>query len=233
MENIAYFKDLKQINLEINERTTIKPAIKKLAELRGGRQAILEQYTGVYTDEVLSEMLEDYYQQKMSKIHVELDAYDEYSKLLLAKANMYINRLEKTMEKLDYPTTEYELQQHNYLVNKFKKTLFTTFTSTNPSINELDSVLTQTKYDKGHARALMHLQSMLTSNIDCNRQINDELKQSLRVDLANKMQEVHMCVLPTDYQVVQEIKKNINNKIGLIRGQRYQFDLLNSIDEYE
>src|SRR5699024_9000159 len=140
MENIAYFKDLKQINLEINERTTIKPAIKKLAELRGGRRTILEQYTGIYTDEVLSEMLEDYYQQKMSKIHVELDAYDEYSKLLLTKANIYINRLEKTMEKLNYPTTEYELQQHNYLVNKFKKTLFTAFTSTNPSINELDSV---------------------------------------------------------------------------------------------
>jgi len=233
METIAYFKDLKQINLEINKRATIKPAIKKLAELRGGKQAILEQYTGVYTDEVLSEMLEDYYQQKMAKIRMELDTYDEYSKLLLAKANTFINNLENTMEKLASPTTEYELQQHNYLVDNLKKTLFTAFTGVNPSINELDSVLKQIEYDKGHARALMHLQSMLTSNIDCNSQISDELKQSLRVDLANKMQEVNIYVLPADYKVVQEIKENINNNIGLISEQLYQFDLLNNIDECE
>lgn len=226
MKEIAYFNDLKQINLEINERTTIKPAIKKLAELIGGREAILEQYTGVYTDEELFGMLEDYHQQKMSKISVELGAYDEYSQLLLDKANMCINNLESI-----HPTTEYALQQHNYLVGKLKNTLLTVFTGTNPSINELDRVLKQTKYDKEYARALTHLQSMLTSNIDGNNQINDELKQSLHVDLANKIQEVHMHVLPVDYQVVQKIKKNISNNIELIRGQLYQFDLLNNIYE--
>lgn len=145
MENIAYFNNLKQINLEIHERTTIKPAIKKLAELRGGRQAILEQYTGIYTDKVLSEILEDYYHQKISKINVELGAYDEYSKLLVDRANMYINKLES--KKLDVPTTKYEL--------------------------------------------------------------------------------------PVDYQTVQEIKKDINNSIGLIRGQLHQFNLLNNIDKCE
>ena len=231
MKEIAYFNDLKQINLEINERATIKPAIKKLAELIGGREAILEQYTGVYTDEELSGMLEDYHQQKMSKISVELGAYDEYSQLLLDKANMYINNLESIIQKLAHPTTEYALQQHNYLVGKLKNTLLTVFTGTNPSTNELDSVLKQAKYDKEYARALTHLQSMLTSNIDGNNQINDELKQSLHVDLANKMQEVHMHVLPVDYQVVQKIKKNISNNIELIRGQLHQFDLLKNIYE--
>lgn len=67
MKDIKYFNDLKRINLEINERATIKPAVKKLAELRGGRKAILEQYKGVYTDELLSDMLEDYYQKKCPK----------------------------------------------------------------------------------------------------------------------------------------------------------------------
>lgn len=231
MKDIAYFNDLKQINLEINKRATIKPAIKKLAELIGGREAILEQYTGIYTDEELSRMLEDYYQQKMSKISIELGAYDEYSQLLLDKANMYINNLESIIQKLAEPTTEYALQHHNYLVDKLKNTLFTAFTGVNPSINELDRVLERTKCDKEYARALIYLQSMLTSNIDGNNQINDELKQSLHVDLANKMQEVHMHVLPVDYQVVQKIKKNISNNIELIRGQLHQFDLLNNIYE--
>lgn len=167
----------------------------------------------------------------MSKISVELGAYDEYSQLLLDRANVYINNLENVMQKLIEPTTENELQQHNYLVGKLKSTLLTAFTSANPSINELDSILKRTKYDKEYARALTHLQSMLTSNIDGNNQIKDELKQSLHVDLADKMQEVHMHILPVDYQVVQEIKKNINNNIELVRGQLHQFDLLNNIYE--
>lgn len=230
MKNIAHFTDLKQVNLEINERATIKPAIKKLAELRGGRQAILEQYTGIYTDEVLSEMLEDYHQQKLSEITTELGAYDEYSQSLVAKANMYINKLESSMQKSADPTAEYELQQHNYLVNKLKNTLFTVFTGANPSMNELNSILKQTEYDKRYAQALIQLQSMLTSNIDSNNQISNGLKQNLRINLADKMQEVHMRVLPVDYQTVQEIKNNINNNIGLVTGQLHQFDLLHNMD---
>jgi len=230
MKNIAHFTDLKQVNLEINERATIKPVIKKLAELRGGRQAILEQYTGIYTDEVLSEMLEDYHQQKLSEITTELGAYDEYSQSLVAKANMYINKLESSMQKSADPTTEYELQQHNYLVNKLKNTLFTVFTGANPSMNELNSILKQTEYDKRYAQALIQLQSMLTSNIDSNNQISNGLKQNLRISLADKMQEVHMRVLPVDYQTVQEIKNNINNNIGLVTGQLHQFDLLHNMD---
>ncbi len=230
MKDMAYFTNLKQVNLEINERATIKPAIKKLAELKGGKQAILEQYTGVYNDEVLSEMLEKYRQQKISTISTELGAYDDYSQSLVSKANMYINKLEKSMQKLTDPTIKYEIQQHNYLVNKLKNILFTVFTGANPSMDELDYVLKQIKYDKKNARALTHLQSMLTSNIDSNNQISNELKQSLHANLADKMQEVHMHVLPVDYQTVQEIKKNINNNIGLVTGQLHQFNLLHSID---
>jgi len=230
MENIENFKGLKQINLEINERATIKPAIKKLAEKRGGKQAILEQYTDVYMDEVLSELLEDYHQKKLSEINTELSAYDEYSQSLVAKANMYINKLESSMQKSADPTTEYELQQHNYLVDELKKTLFKAFIGANPNMDELESVLKQAEYDKGYAQALTCLQSMLTSNITGNNQISEELKQRLRVDLADKMQEIHMHVLSVDYQTVQEIKKNINKNIGLAGGQLHQFALLNNID---
>src|SRR5699024_5009816 len=157
MENIVYLNDLKQINLEISERSTIKPVIKKLAELSGGQQAILEHYTGIYNDEMLSEMLDDYNQQKMSEISAELRSYDEYSQLLVDKANMYINKLESSMQNLADPTTEYELQQHNYLVDKLKNTLITAFTSAAPSMDEIDSVFKQAEYDKGYARALTHL----------------------------------------------------------------------------
>src|SRR5699024_11403350 len=125
------------------------PAIKKLAELRGGKQAILEQYTDVYMDEVLSELLEDYHQKKLSEINTELSAYDEYSQSLVAKANMYINKLESSMQKSADPTTEYELQQHNYLVDELKKTLFKAFIGANPNMDELESVLKQAEYDKG------------------------------------------------------------------------------------
>lgn len=233
MKNIAYLNDLKKINLEINERATIKPAVKKLAELRGGRQAILEQYTDVYTDEVLSEMLENYHQQKMSEVSAELAAYDEYSQLLVTKANVYINKLENDMQKLVDPTTEYELQQHNYLIKNLRNTLLTAFTSASPSIDEVNSVLKQTEYDKGCARALTHLQSMLTSNIEGNNQISNRLKKNLRFKLANKMQKVHMRMLPADYQIVQEIKKNINNSVKLATGQLHQFNFLHSIDWYK
>lgn len=233
MENIECFNELKQVNLEINERATIKPAIKKLAELKGGKQAILEQYTGVYTDDVLSEMLEDYHQQKISEIIAELGAYDKYSQSLVAKARTYINKLENSIQKLDDPTTKYESKQHSYLVNKLKNVLFTTFTGANPSVNELECVLKQIEYDKEYARALTHLQSMLTSNISGNNQISDELKQRLLVDLADKMQEVHMHILQVDYQTVQEIKKNVNNSIGLVSAQLHQFYLLHNIDKYK
>lgn len=230
MENIVYLNDLKQINLEISERSTTKPVIKKLAELSGGQQAILEHYTGIYNDEMLSEMLDDYNQQKMSEISAELSSYDEYSQLLVDKANMYINKLESSMQNLADPTTEYELQQRNYLVDKLKNTLITAFTSAAPSMDEIDSVFKQAEYNKGYARALTHLQSILTRNIDSNNQISDGLKQSLHVDLADKMQEVHKQVLPVDYQTVQEIKKNIDNNIGLAIGQLHQFDVLNNIE---
>lgn len=101
-----------------------------------------------------------------------------------------------------------------YLVSYVKNVLFATFTGTNPSMNELECVLKQIKYDKEYARALTHLQSMLTSNISGNNQISDELKQRLLVDLANKMQEVHMHILQVDYQTVQEIKKMLITALG-------------------
>lgn len=118
---------------------------------------------------------------------------------------MYINKLEDSIQKLGYPTTKYESKQHSYLVNKLKNVLFSIFTATNTSVNELERVLKQIKYDKEYARALTHLQSMLTSNISGNNQISDELKQLLLVDLADKMQEVHMHILQVDYQTVQEV----------------------------
>ena len=74
---------------------------------------------------------------------------------------------------------------------------------------------------------------MLTSNISGNNQISDELKQCLLVDLADKMQEVHMHILQVDYQTVQEIKKNVNNSIGLVSAQLHQFYLLHNIDKYK
>lgn len=101
-----------------------------------------------------------------------------------------------------------------YLVSYAKNVLFTTFPGTNPSVNELEYVLKQIKYDKEYARALTHLQSMLTSNISGNNQISDELKQRLLVDLADKMQEVHMHILQVDYQTVQEIKKMLITALG-------------------
>src|SRR5699024_9662668 len=227
MKNTSYFNNLKQVDLEINERATIKPAIKKLAELRGGKQAILEQYTDIYTDEELYVTLKDYHQQKMSEITSELSAYDEYSQSLVAKANMYINELENRMKKLVDPNTEYELQKHNYLFNKLK---ITVFTSANPSMDELDSILKQPEYEKGYAKASIHLQSKLKCNINNNNQISNALKQSLHINLTDKMQEVHMRILQIDYQTIQKIKKNINNNIGLATGQLHQFVLLYDVD---
>lgn len=70
-----------------------------------------------------------------------LGAYDKYSQSLVAKARMYINKLEDSIQKLGYPTTKYESKQHSYLVNKLKNVLFSIFTGTNPSVNKLERVL--------------------------------------------------------------------------------------------
>ncbi|MEJ7457334.1 hypothetical protein [Staphylococcus saprophyticus] len=133
------------------------------------------------------------------------------------------------MQSLADPTTQYELEKHNYLVDKLKNNLFMAFTGNKPTIDEISNTLNQAKVDKGYARALTHLHAMLINNLENNNGIPDTTKQQLRIDINSNMEELKESLLPDNYKRLENIKQNINNNENLAQGQKHLFDLVSNI----
>ncbi|MEB8175274.1 hypothetical protein NGH63_02200 [Staphylococcus xylosus] len=133
------------------------------------------------------------------------------------------------MQSLADPSTQYELEKHNYLVDKLKNNLFTAFTGPNPTTDEINDTLKEAKANKGYARALTHLHTMLISNVENNNGISETTKQQLRVAINSNMEELKESILPEDYKLLLNIKQNIKNNESLAQGQKNLFDLINNI----
>ncbi|CEF18829.1 Putative uncharacterized protein [Staphylococcus xylosus] len=74
---------------------------------------------------------------------------------------MLADKLESNLQSAADLTTQYELDQHNCLVDKLKNGLVTAFTGSNPDMQELNSVLKQAESNTNYARAFTHLHAML------------------------------------------------------------------------
>ncbi|MDW3989166.1 hypothetical protein QI259_02480 [Staphylococcus saprophyticus] len=229
VDNITKMSELNKVVSEIDQCATGALVYKRVSEYEQGLNDLKQEIKDVYTDKVINEKLNEYKESKLNEINNELVKYDEYSNALLSKANNIIHQLESDMQSLADPTTQYELEKHNYLVDKLKNNLFMAFIGNKPTIDEISNTLNQAKVDKGYARALTHLHAMLINNLENNNGIPDTTKQQLRIDINSNMEELKESLLPDDYKRLENIKQNINNNENLSQGQKHLFDLVSNI----
>lgn len=229
VDNVAKMSELNKVVNEIDQRATGELVYKRVSEYEQGLNELHEELKDVYTDKVIKDKLNEYKENKLNEINNELTKYDEHSNALLSKANSIIHQLESDMQSLADPTTQFELEKHNYLVDKLKNNLFTAFTGSNPSLDEISNILKQAKVNKGYARALTHLHAMLINNAKNNENIPTTTKQQLQNDINTNMEELKESLLPDDYKRLVNIKQSINNNESLVQGQKHLFDLMNNI----
>lgn len=229
VDNISKMSELNKVVSEIDQRATGRLVYQRMSEYEQGLNDLKQEIKDIYTDKVIKDKIDEYKENKLNEITNELIKYDEYSNSLLSKANNIVHQLESDMQSLADPTTQYELEKHNYLVDKLKNNLFMAFTGNNPTIEEINETLKQAKVNKGYARALTHLHAMLINNLEHNNGISEITKQQLRVDINSNMEELKESLLPDDYKLLLNIKQNIKNNESLAQGQKNLFDLINNI----
>ncbi|CCI61338.1 hypothetical protein SEQMU2_14925 [Staphylococcus equorum subsp. equorum Mu2] len=231
INDVAIMSDLEKVSNEIDNRANMALVYEKHNEVKQGVEELKEQYQDVYTSQALNDVIEEYKANKYNE-HVEaLESYDNYSKSLVSKANMLADKLESNLQSATDPTTQYELDQHNYLVDKLKNSLVTAFTGSNPDLNELNSVLKQAESNKDYARALTHLHAMLINNIEGNNKIEDTKKHQLRSSINTKMDELQQSLLPYEYKQLQNIKAKLERNELAVIGQKHRYEMLKHMYE--
>lgn len=223
--NVVRMSELNKVASEIDKHATNELVYKRLDEYKQGLNELYEETKGVYKDNTIKDMVGEYIENKLNDIHNELNSYDKRSNALIAKANTIIHQLESDMQSMTDPTTQYELEQHNYLVDKLKNNLFTVFTGSKPSIEEIEETLKQADNNKGYARALTHLRATLLNNIE-NNNIPLTTKQQLRTDIKSKMEELKASLLPFKYKQLLKIKQDISKKEIIVQGTKHHFELM-------
>ncbi|WP_426428651.1 hypothetical protein [Staphylococcus equorum] len=231
VDTIITMSELKKVASEISERANMSLVYDKHNYIKQGVNKLKEDYQDVYTVQALNDVIAEYKVTEYDKHTQELEKFDSYSDSLLNKATILSERLESNLLSAADPTTKYELEQHNYLVDKLKNNLFASFTGSNPSMDEINSILNQAASNKGYARALTHLHAMLINNIENNANIEQTTKQQLRSTVNDKMEEFKQDLLPFEYKELQNIKMNLERNSSAVRGQKHRFEMLN--DMYE
>lgn len=231
INDVAIMSDLEKVSNEIDNRTNMALVYEKHNEVKQGVEELKEQYQDVYTSQALNDVIDDYKNNEYSKHIQELESYDNYSSSLVSKANMLADKLESNLQSATDPKTQYELDQHNYLVDKLKNSLVTAFTGSNPDLNELNSVLKQAESNKDYARALTHLHAMLINNIEGNNKIEDTKKHQLRSSINTKMDELQQSLLPYEYKQLQNIKAKLERNELAVIGQKHRYEMLKHMYE--
>lgn len=231
VNDVAIMSELQKVSNEIDERANMLQVYEKHNEVKQGVDELKEQYQDVYTSQALNDVIDDYKSNEYNKHMQELESYDNYSASLVSKANMLADKLESNLQSATDPTTQYELDQHNYLVDKLKNGLVTAFTGSNPDLNELNSVLKQAESNKDYARALTHLHAMLINNIEGNNKIEDTKKHQLRSSINTKMDELKQSLLPYEYKQLQNIKVKLDRNESAVTGQKHRYEMLKHMYE--
>lgn len=231
INDVAIMSDLEKVSNEIDDRANMALVYEKHNEVKQGVEELKEQYQDVYTSQALNDVIDDYKNNEYSKHMQELENYDNHSKSLVSKANMLADKLESNLQSATDPKTQYELDQHNYLVDKLKNSLVTAFTGSNPDLNELNSVLKQAESNTNYARALTHLHAMLINNIEGNNKIEDTKKHQLRTSINAKMEELKQSLLPYEYKQLQNIKAKLERNELAVIGQKHRYEMLKHMYE--
>ena len=231
INDVAIMSDLEKVSNEIDNRANMALVYEKHEDIKQGVEELKEQYQDVYTSQALNDVIDDYKNNEYSKHIQELESYDNYSSSLVSKANMLADKLESNLQSATDPTTQYELDQHNYLVDKLKNSLVTAFTGSNPDLNELNSVLKQAESNTNYARALTHLHAMLINNIESNSGIEQTQKHQLRSSINTKMDELKQSLLPYEYKQLQNIKAKLERNENAVTGKKHRYEMLKHMYE--
>lgn len=231
MNNMARMRDLRDTVNEIEQRADSTISYDKLHEYKDGLDEIEEQYGDTYKAEVIDNLIADYEQDKTQAIKQELGAFDEYSQSLVSKANNYVKRLEADLKTSADPTTQFELDKHNYILNKFRNELTTAFTSGNADISELNDTINQAQYNKLYANAFLQVQGMLEQNIQNNSNIDLQQQQSLLTQLREQMNAIKKFVLPSEYYELTNIKERLNANELSARNKAHDYDFLSNFND--
>lgn len=231
LDNVATMSELKKVSEEIDSRANMSLVYKKHDELKQGVADLKAQYEDVYTLEALNKQIEEYTASEYNKHIQELESFDSYSANLVNKANMLADKLENNLQSASDPKTQYELDQHNYLVDKLKNSLVTAFTGSNPDIEELNSVLKQAECNSNYARAFTHLHAMLINNIENNSVIEQSKKHKLRSSINSKMEELKQSLLPYEYKQLQNIKTKLERNKNAVTGQKHRYEMLKEMND--
>mgnify|MGYP006965328059 CR=1 FL=1 len=231
LDNVATMSELKKVSEEIDNRANMSLVYKKHDELKQGVEDLKSQYKEVYTPQALNEVIDEYKVKEYDKHIQELESYDNYSASLVSEANMLADKLESNLQAAADPTTQYELDQHNYLVDKLKNGLVTAFTGSNPDMQELNSILKQAESNTNYARAFTHLHAMLINNIESNSAIKENKKHQLRSSINAKMEELKQSLLPYEYKQLQNIKAKLERNENAVTGQKHRYEMLKRMNE--
>lgn len=231
LDNIATMSELKKVSEEIDNRANMALVYKKQDELKQGVEDLKDQYKDVYTPQALNHVIDEYKDGEYDKHIQELESYDSYSASLVSKSNMLADKLESNLQSASDPKTQYELDQHNYLVDKLKNSLVTAFTGTKPDMQELNSVIKQAESNTNYARAFTHLHAMLINNIESNSNIEQTKKHQLRSSINIKMDELKKSLLPYEYKQLQNIKTKLERNENAVTGQKHRYEMLKDMKD--
>lgn len=206
---MSKMNELKSTLNQIEERANNSITFDKLNEYKNGLKEIEQNNGDKYTADALNEAIQEYKASKSKAINKELGAFDEQSKSLLDKAHKQIEQLNGELSMGIDPNSQYELDKHNYILNKLQNELSSTFTSKRPSVDELDEVLNQAKYNKLYANALLQVQNMLIQNIVDNNYIDTSLEMTLRSRLEDKLNTIKNSILPDDYHELKSLQEQL------------------------
>lgn len=231
INDVAIMSELRKVSEEIDNRANMSLVYEKHNDIKQGVEDLKAEYQDVYTSQALNDVIDDYKNNEYSKHIQELESYDNYSSSLVSKANMLADKLESNLQSATDPKTQYELEQHNYLVDKLKNNLVTAFTGSNPDLNELNFVLKQAKSNDNYARALTHLHAMLINNIESNESIEQTKKHQLRSSINAKMEELKQSLLPYEYKQLQNIKAKLERNENAVTGKKHRYEMLKHMYE--
>lgn len=220
---MADIRGLERDIMQIKERATNMIAYDRQNEYKEGIESIKDKYGNTYTEDALNELITEYKQNKLDETVKELKAFDEKSKELLEKVYQRLERVESEVSTEIDPQTQFELEKHNYILNKLQNELSDTFTGRNPQTHQLDEVIKQAKYNKLYANALLQTRNLLIRNVDNNTHLDDSAKGVFKNHVIRKLTEIKNDLLPKEYNELQDLKEILGNSQVAAQNKLHMF----------
>ena len=218
--------DIQGLRRDINtitERADNMIAFDKKKEFTEGIENIKSTYGNKYTTDALDEMINEYKQKKFDETIKELNEFDEKSKQLLEQTYKRVSRVESEVSMSIDPQSQYELEKHNYILNKLQNELSNTFTGRNPHTQELDEVINQAQHDKLYANALLQTRNLLIRNINDNENMDVTEKEVFKNRVNRKLTDIRNNILPKEYNELQDLKEKLGNNQSASKNKTHMF----------